>query len=80
MFSLLTDNRFIILAYKYYKYNIYKYSNIYTFINLLEKGIISISFSIDTYNDLKRSGQMHDHGTTFDISKDDLDKLFFLIC
>ena len=65
--------------YKYYKYNIYKYSNFYTFLNLIEKGIISISFSIDIYKNKERYGQMHDHGTSFDINKEDLNKLFHLI-
>lgn len=65
--------------YKYYKYNIYKYSNFYNFINLVDKGIISVTFSIDIYTDIKRYGQIHDHGTTFDISKNDLNQLFFQI-
>ena len=66
--------------YKYFKYNIYKFSNIYTFLNLIDKGIISVTFSIDSYKDAKNYGKIHDHGTTFDIKKEDLDKLFFLIC
>lgn len=66
--------------YKYFKYNIYKFSNIYTFLNLIDNGIISVTFSIDVYKDTKNYGKIHDHGTTFDIKKEDLDKLFFLIC
>lgn len=65
--------------YKYFKYNIYKYSNFYNFLNLVDKGIIYINFSIDTYKDEKRYGQIHDHGTTFNISKNDLKQLFFQI-
>ena len=65
--------------YKYYKYNIYKLSNIITFIRLIEEGIISITFSIGVINDKKRFGQMHNHGTTFDINKENLERLFFLI-
>lgn len=62
--------------YKYYRYDLYRYSNFYTFLNLIEKGIISISFSIDIYTDEKRYGKIHDHGTNFDIQKDKLEELF----
>ncbi len=65
--------------YKYYRYDIYKLSNFYNFLNLIEKGIISITFSIDTYNQEGKYGKIHDHGTSFDISMDDLDKLYFKI-
>ena len=65
--------------YKYYKYDIYKYSNFYTFLNLIDKGIISITFSIDFYRYNKRYGQTHDHGTSFNICKEDIEKLFIKI-
>ena len=66
--------------YKYYKYSIYKYTNIYTFLNLLSKGVISIAFSINVYTNEVKYGQIHDHGTSFDIKKEDLEKLFIKIC
>lgn len=62
--------------YKYYRYDIYKYSNFYTFLNLLENGIINITFSIDIYKSNKRYGQIHDHGTSFNIDKNNIEKLF----
>lgn len=65
--------------YKYYRYDIYLISNFYTFLDLLNKGIISITISMDEYTNIRRKGQFHDHGTSFDISKDDLEKLFFKI-
>ena len=65
--------------YKYYKYNLYEYSNFYTFLNLIEKGIISITLSIDVYKTEKRLGKIHDHGSTFDIKKEDLNLLFWEI-
>ena len=65
--------------YKYYKYDLYKLSNIYNFIHLIEKGIISITFSIGAFYDDKNYGKVHYHGTTFDIKKEDLSKLFYVI-
>ena len=65
--------------YKYFKYDFFKFSNIYTFLNLVEKGIISITFSMNTYKNNKNDDRIHNHGTTFDISKEDLYKLFFHI-
>ena len=62
--------------YKYYRYDIYKYTNIYTLLNLIDKGIISISFSISTYSDEERYGKAHDHGTSFDIYMNDVKELF----
>lgn len=65
--------------YKYIKYNIYKLSDFNTFLILLSKGIIGITFSIDVYKNEKRYGQIHDHGTTFNINKNDIEKLFIRI-
>ena len=65
--------------YKYYRYDLYKLSNFYTFLNLIEKEIISISFSVNIYYDKDKYGKIHDHGTNFNIKKEDLDKLFFKI-
>lgn len=65
--------------YKYFKYNIYKLSDFNTFLKLLSTGIITITFSIDIYKSEKRYGQIHDHGTTFNINKNDIEKLFLKI-
>ena len=45
----------------------------------MEKGVISVTFSIDMYTNEKRFGQVHDHGVSFDIDKSDLNKLFIQI-
>ena len=65
--------------YKYYRYSIYKYSNVYTFLSLVEKGIISITFSVGLYNSADKLGRIHDHGTSFDIKKEDLRQLFYQV-
>jgi len=65
--------------YKYYKYNIYKFSNVFNFIYLIEQKIISITFSIGVFTNSKKMGKIHDHGTTFDINKEYLEKLFIKI-
>lgn len=62
--------------YKYIRYDIYKLSNFDTFLKLLSSGVIGITFSIDVYKTEKRFGQIHDHGTTFNINKNDIEKLF----
>lgn len=67
------------IYYKYIKYDIYKLSDFSTFLNLLSKGTIGITFSIDVYKNENRFGQIHDHGTTFNISKNDIEKLFIRI-
>ena len=65
--------------YKYYRYDLYKLSNFYTFLNLLDRGIISIGFSLETTLNKNRTEQIHDHGTSFDINKEDLEKLYYKI-
>ncbi len=62
--------------YKYYRYNIYKLSDFNTFLKLLSKGIIGITFSIDVYKNPKKYNKIHDHGTTFNIHLEDIEKLF----
>lgn len=65
--------------YKYFKYNIYKLIDFNTFLKLLSQGIIGITFSIDVYKNEKRYGQIHDHGTSFNIHKENIEKLFIRI-
>ena len=79
------NNKLSILAIIYYKYeynNDRKYCRITrykllklkdqnTFINLIESGIIAISFSIE-----KNSNSIHNHGTSFSIKKENITKLF----
>lgn len=64
---------------EYFKYIIikmYKFKNFEIFLNLIKKGIIRISFDINIYTDEKNFGKIHDRGTSFKISENDLTKLF----
>ncbi|MBE6140973.1 MAG: MvaI/BcnI restriction endonuclease family protein [Firmicutes bacterium] len=65
--------------FKYYEMKIYKIKDFETFINLLDIGCINISIKIGIYRDDKRKGKIHDHGTSFCIQEDDLNKLYDLI-
>ncbi len=63
------------IKYKNDKY--YKLKDFNTFIDLLEKGFISVSLRMGTFKSGKRKGQLHDHGTGFCIDKNDLSLLFY---
>jgi len=65
--------------FKYYEIKMYKIRKFYTFINLLEKGIIRINFKIGIFRNNNKMGQIHDHGTSFNIKEIDLIKLYNLI-
>ena len=58
---------------------IYKLKDFETFIDLIENGIIRISLKIGVFRTGKKIGQIHDHGTSFCIEEDNLDKLYDLI-
>lgn len=62
--------------FKYYSVTLYTLKSFETFIDLINNGTISISFNISVYRDKRRLGKVYDHGTTFRISKYDLEKLF----
>lgn len=62
--------------YKYWKINIYKLKSFEKFIELIEKGEISISFCVGIYKSENKYGQMHDHGTNFEIYKEKIQLLF----
>lgn len=65
--------------FRYKKICFYKLKSFDTFINLLEKGYIRISFRIGTFKSEKKYGQIYDHGTNFNISKKHINKLYELI-
>lgn len=67
------------IYYKYDIYHLYKYTDMDTFLYLLKKGIIGIHFSIGVFTGDYRNGQIHDHGTSFDIHIEDINKLFIKI-
>lgn len=61
---------------KYYDIKIYKLKDFSTFLKLIENGTIRITFKIGVFHSGTRIGQVHDHGTGFDIHEDDLNMLF----
>ena len=62
--------------YHYHKVNYYKLKDFDTFINLIDKGIIEITFKIGVYKSGKRIGQVYDHGTDFSIAVSNLHLLY----
>ena len=63
----------------YYRYNqiyFYQLKDFDQFLELLEKGIIMITFTVGVFREGKRKGQIHNHGTAFRISREHLGKLF----
>lgn len=63
----------------YYKYKDIKFYNLKEFehfINAIENGFIKINFKVGAYLTGIRRGQPHDHGTSFEINKNNLDKLY----
>ena len=65
--------------YKYTNLKIYKLKDFSTFLTLLEKNIIYITFNIGYYTSGNKIGEIHDRGTAFRISHHNIDKLFTLI-
>lgn len=60
----------------YKNINFYELKGFKEFIALLEAGIIRVSINIGVYRDIKRYGQIYDHGTSFGITKENLSKLY----
>lgn len=65
---------------KFYKYTIYKYKNFESFLKALQYGHICIKFCINVFKSGSKVGQMHDHGTCFDISIENLTDIFSKVC
>lgn len=64
---------------EYFKYNyisIYKIINFEKFIELIQNGIIILVFKASIFKKGKRKGQIKDHGTTFKINCNNINKLF----
>lgn len=64
------------LFYKFTTYTFFKLTDSNTFFDLLQKGKIRITFHIGVFFSGKRYGQIHDHGTSFEIKESDLKLLF----
>lgn len=67
---------------EYFKYtdlHIYKLKDFYTFLELIEKGIIKVTFKIGVVRSGNKKGIINDHGTSFSISKQNLSKLYTIL-
>ena len=62
--------------YHYHKINFYKLRDFNTFIDLIDKGIIEITFKVGTHNKGAKIGKVYDHGTDFSIRVADIERLF----
>lgn len=64
--------------YYYYYDNIklYKLKSFDVFLNLIELGIVSLGMKTGVYKSGKKLGKFHDHGCTFRIQKNNLERLF----
>lgn len=62
--------------FKYYDMKLYILKDFDTFISLIEEGVIRLNFKISVFKSGRRCGQIHDHGTSFDIRECDLLKLY----
>lgn len=64
------------LYFKYNNINFYKLKGFDTFIDLIKKGLIKISFRIGIYKTDEKLGQIYDHGSSFCIKLKNIEKLF----
>ena len=62
--------------YKYYNYDFYRLKNERTFIDLIKDGKIRVKLKIGIYRDGPKKGQIHDHGTSFEIDEVNIEKLY----
>ena len=68
------ENKKVYFHYK--EIDFYKIKNFENFIDLIEKGNIKICFKIGIYHSKDKLGKTYDHGTGFEIKKEDLLKLY----
>jgi alpha-mannosidase len=75
------DSKFIngIEYFKYTDLHIYQLRDFNTFLKLIEKGIIKVTFKIGVVRIGDRKGKISDHGTSFSISKENLSKLYIVL-
>jgi len=65
--------------YKYVDYRFYVLKNFEEFIKAIDKGIIKVTFKINVFKTGHKKGQIHDHGTSFDINEADLEKIYYKV-
>ena len=75
------DSKYIFYSqyFKYYDIKLYVLKDFETFLSLIENGTISVTFSLGCYKKGIKTGKMCNHGSSFVISEDDLEKLFIQI-
>lgn len=64
---------------KYQDMTLYSIKNKNTIIDLIKEGIITINIKVDLYKTGPKKGMPHDHGTSFRLNSNNLDKLFDII-
>ena len=77
--AIITAKKKVIEGKKHFNYNsmkILKLKNFETFIELIEKGIIRVSFKLGVFRSGNRIGKIHDRGVSFSIKEEDLTYLF----
>lgn len=62
--------------YHYHKISFYELKGFDTFVDLIDRGIIEITFKIGTHKSGRKTGQVYDHGTDFSIKPCDLNLLY----
>lgn len=65
--------------YKYYKIQFYNIKNFDIFLQLIENGIIRVVFKVGVFRSGIRKGEIHDHGTSFQINEDHLELLYNIL-
>lgn len=65
--------------YKYTSIKFYRLKSFESFINAIDDGSIRVTFKISIFRDGKRKGQMHDHGTGFDIREQNILELYEIL-
>ena len=77
--ALVTFKKSSVNGNVYFKYEeivIYKLRDFSTFLKMIEKGKIVVTFKLYQYHEQEKYGQMHDKGTSFDIKKEYIHELF----
>lgn len=64
------------IFFKYKNYKCYKLKSFDHFLAALENGNIRITFTIGVYKSGRKLGEIHDHGTAFNIKFQNLDSIF----
>lgn len=77
--TLIETDKKIINTEEYFYYHsltIYKLKSFDVFLNLLDKGYIKVGIKLGVFRNEKRYGELHDHGTGFEINSKDIKMLY----